>query len=445
MQPDSRTQSVNDNVQADDVPPLLSASAGLVIGAPPPLATGLPLPPERARQPWPMKHVFAILLSLCLGLFLADAIVSLADDSLFLLFDIHFLTAVRGIVFLFAVLMAIVIYGLMAITPMIPKRLFLPVTLFNPVAALAVIPCSIFCYSRLPQVSWAVSLCQVIFGLIILFCIQGGLNFHWPLVPRKRLGIRRFSWLNLSAFLLLNVFVMLPAAVAYLGVCAVLAVDHFSEGFLALRPGGVTVRVSDYLRNDGKRIQLVPMAHVGEADFYRKLSQSFPTNSVVLMEGVTDNSNLLTNKITYKRMANSLGLAEQHEEFKPVRAKLVMADVDVERFTTNTIGFLNLVMLIHAKGLNAETVPTLLQFSAPPHFEEQLMDDLLRKRNQHLLEMMWVRLLESDQIIVPWGVAHMPGIAEGIKGAGFRLGESREYTVIRFRSRSSEHPQPSGR
>jgi len=378
--------------------------------------------------------MFAILLSLCLGLFLADGVVSLVDDSLILQFDIHLLTVVRGIVFLFAVLIAIVIYSLMALTPMIPKRLFLPVTLFNPVAALVVIPFAIYFYGRLPQVSWVISFCQVIFGLIILCGVQGGFKLRWPLVPEKQLGAQRFSWLNLSGFLLANVFVALPAVIIYLAVCATLAVDHFSEGFLALRTGGMAVRMREYVRNDGKKVRLIPMVHVGEADFYQKISQSFPTNSMILMEGVTDDRNLLTNKPSYKRMANSLGLTEQREEFAPIRGEIVRADVDIAQFSTNTIGFLNLIMLIHSKGVNAETVLRLMQYSPPPHFEEQLIDDLLRKRNRHLVDEIQARLTESENLMVPWGAANMPGITEGIQASGFRLGESREYTVIRFRA-----------
>ena len=71
----------------------------------------------------------------------------------------------------------------------------------------------------------------------------------------------------------MNLLVVLPVALVYLAVCAALAVGHFSKGFLALRPGGFTVQVREYTRNDGKTIQLVPMAHIGEADFYQKLSQ----------------------------------------------------------------------------------------------------------------------------------------------------------------------------
>jgi hypothetical protein len=399
-------------------------------------------PPAPAGHSGSLRQLLAALLSICLGLFLADAIVSLVDDSLILLLDIRALTATRQIVWVLSILMALVVYGLMALTPLIPKCLFLPITLFNPLAMLLTVPIAIYFYARLQQFSWVVSFCQVMLGLGILCRVQDRFGFRWPLVAEKHLGSRCFSWLNLSGFLLVNLFALLPAVLVYLAVCASLAVDRFSEGFLALRPSGFTVQVRKYVRDDGKTVQLVPMAHIGEAAFYHKLSQSFPTNSVVLMEGITDSSNLLTNEISYQRMATSLGLAEQEKEFNPVQVELVMADVDVEQFTTNTIGLLNLAMLFHIRGVSAETVMKALQFSAPPHFEEQLVEDLLRKRNRHLLEELQHRLPQSDFIIVPWGAAHMPGIAEGVLASGFRLGETREYTVVRFhlhgnRSRST--------
>lgn len=410
----------------------LPASVPPVIGGTAPLADSPPLlPVQPSGKASPVRRMVAILLSLCLGLFLADAVVSLADDSLILFFDIHLLTLIRGMVFLFAVLIGLAIYGLMGLTPMIPKRLFLPVTLFNPLAGLAAIPCSIYLYSWIQQVGWMVSLCQVIFALGILRLVQGGFRIRWPLIAEQQLAARRFSWLNLSVFLLVNVFVFLPAVMVYLVLCAALAMGHFSEGFLTLRPAGLSVQVRKYARADGKTILLCPMSHVGEPGFYRKLSESFPTNSIILLEGVTDNRNLLTNGVSYKRTATSLGLAEQQKEFKPSRGKLVRADVDVEEFATNTIGFLNLAMLIHAKGVTAANVLKLMEY---PQFEEQLFDDLLRKRNRRLLEAVRSQLSQSDNIIVPWGAAHMPEVAGEIQKSGFRLEESREYVVIRFRS-----------
>jgi hypothetical protein len=208
-------------------------------------------------------------------------------------------------------------------------------------------------------------------------------------------------------------------------------VCHFSEGFVALRPGGLSVQARKYVR-EGKSVFLYPMAHVADQHFYRTISQSFPTNSIVLMEGVTDREHLLTNHITYKRMAATLGLSEQQKEFKPSEEQMERADVDVKEFSPNTIGFLNLVMRIHSQGLNAVTLMELMSFSPPPGFERELFDDLLRKRNRRLLNEVKTRLPETENIVVPWGAAHMPEIAREIQKDGFRLEESRDYTVIRF-------------
>jgi hypothetical protein len=125
-------------------------------------------------------------------------------------------------------------------------------------------------------------------------------------------------------------------------------------------------------------------------------------------------------------------LTEQKQEFKPANGELVRADVDVDRFSTNTIDFLNLVTLVHSQGLNPEILLKLVQYTPSADFEAQLFDDLLAKRNAHLLDEIHSHLMQSDNIMVPWGVAHMPGIAKEIQKSGFHLSETHEYRVIRF-------------
>ena len=73
--------------QVDSVPPLLPASEPPVIAAPAPLAAASP--PPLSVQPNRLRNLFALLLSLCLGLFLADAVVSLVENSLNLLFHLQ--------------------------------------------------------------------------------------------------------------------------------------------------------------------------------------------------------------------------------------------------------------------------------------------------------------------------------------------------------------------
>jgi len=385
-----------------------------------------------------MKNLVAILLSLCLALFLVDAVVSLLDDSLILFFGLHIFSLVRGLVAIFGALMALGVYGLIGLTPMVPKRLFLPIPLFHLALILVSFPFAIYCYGQLQQLAVGVSACQVIVGLGILYWSQGGFKLRWPLVPESRLGIRRFSWWNLSVFTLVNVFVLLPAVIVYFFFCAGMAVNHFSDGFMALHPGGITVQARKYVRSDGKAIQLFPMSHVADADFYEKVLQALPTNSIILMEGVTDEKNLLTNGISYERMADALGLAEQKKKFSPCTGEIVHADVDVDQFSPDTIACLNLVMLVHSKGLNPKNLQQLLQYSPSPQTVKLLVDDLLTRRNQHLADEIQSHLSQSENIIVPWGIAHMPGIAKEIEMSGFHLDETQEYMLIRFHS----HPGP---
>ena len=412
MSPDPNIPPANVQTSSDGAPPVLAPDS-----------------PSRVSS-W--RQVFAVLLSLCLALFLVDAVVSLLDDSLILFFGLHVFSFIREVVALLALFMGVAVYGLMGLTPVVPKRLFLPIPLYYLVVLLAMFPVMIYCFSRVQLFAWGFSAFQVVLALGILWRAQGGLRFRWPLVAVDRLGSRRFGWWNLSGFMLATLFGLLPGAIVYSYLCAALAVNHFSEGFMTLRPNGFSVQVRKYVRNDGKLIELFPMAHVADAGFYQQVAQTFPTNSVILMEGVTDRQNLLTNKLSYKRMAKSLGLSEQKVEFAPTRGEMVRADVDVAQFSTQTIDFLNLVTLFHAKGVNAATVLQLFQYSPPPDFEAGLFEDLLTKRNQHLMEEIQSHLSQVDNLMVPWGVAHMPGIAREIQKSGFRLDGSREYTVIRF-------------
>ncbi len=437
MLPEPQFASPDANRSSGSVPPPLPASQLSPIGAPPPVIAGpLPPPPITTSDASFLRRTLAILLSMGLGLFLADGFVSLADDSLVLFFDSHVLTLLRSVMGLPDLLFLILIYFLMGLTPMIPKRQFLPLTLFIPVATLALVPFAIYCSARLHLFVWGSSVCQVSLGLGVLWWMQSGLKFRWPLVAEPQLQGRRFRWGNSIGFVLVNVFALLPAVLIYLVVCAALAVNHFSDGFVALRPAGMTVQVRTYVRNDGKTVRLVPMSHVGEPEFYRTLSESFPTNSLILMEGVTDDQGLLTNKLTYQRMAKALGVTEQHEAFQP-RGELVSADVDIGIFSKSTLGFLNLVMRLHSNGVDLQTVLQLMQTSTARN-EAQLLEDLLGKRNEHLLGEIRSRLTAADYLIVPWGAAHMPEVARGIQKLGFHLEESQEYVAIRFRSAANK-------
>ena len=408
----------------------------------------MPLSPQIIRSPGhkPAKDVLnngsptatrafiTFLLNLALGLFLVEAGVSLLDDTLILGFGVNVLGFIRGLLFLLLVLISILIYLLSGVTPMIPKRFVVPIVIFTPIAQLAAIPFLIYHYDRVQQITWAISLCQFFFGLSMIFWVQGSFRIGWPLIRQGQLGKKAFSWLNLVGFVLVNVLALAPGFFLYSFVCGSLAVDHFSGGFLALRSDGLAIRAKTYVRNDHKTIQLIPMIHIGEADFYHQISKSFPTNSVVLLEGVTDDKNLIKHKLSYKRAARSLGLVEQQEEFEPQQGQLRQADVDVDQFSERTIVILNLVSLIHAEGWKLEPLLKLIHESEDSRLAQQLWDDLLTKRNANLLKQIEVELPSSDMIVVPWGAVHMRGIAEDIQKLGFNLADTQEYQIVHFRT-----------
>jgi hypothetical protein len=362
-----------------------------------------------------------------------DALISLVDDTIIVVSGQHALDVVRGLVFLPALVINFVVYVLMALTPMVPKRVFLPVALFNLLGILVVVPICIYDFRHFERVAWAISAAQVALGLAALRWAQGGWSLRWPVVPEDKVPERPFSWTNLVCFVAANVFVLLPGVVAYLVLCSSLAVDHFSGGFLALHRDGLAVCARTYAGPGGKTVQLVPMVHIGETNFYQQISESLPTNSLVLLEGVSDRKHLLDDKLSYKRLASSLGLTEQREVFGPGNAASRRADVDVDQFSKETLGFINTAIRFHSKGFTPDAFRELFEKSQSPELLNQLLDDLLTKRNEHLLSVMTNELARADCVVAPWGAAHMPGLARKIQSSGYHLVNSKEYYVFKFR------------
>ena len=409
-------------------------------GAPPPIIAAPP--PKLADKPSGGRKFLAFLLSLFLGLFVASGLFSVLDDSCVLMWGLHAFTVLSGIFTLFAMLMALLVYVLLGVIPAIPKRIVLPVLAFIALSLLATLPATIYFYKWILQYDLICSCAVVVFGLGLIFRLQRGRTAHWPLVAVEQLGTRPFRWRNLVVFLLLNIFVLLPVVVIYVGGCANLAVTRFSKGFVSFRPAGVILQARKYTRDDGKTILLFPMSHIAESDFYRNVAQSVSTNSVVLLEGVTDEKNLLPQGISYNRAAKALHLSEQHEDFNLKQGQLVRADVDVSAFSSNTLALLRIVMRMHTEGLNAYTLPALLEYTPTETDEEQLFDDLLVNRNAHLLQELRTRLTTSNDFIIPWGAAHMPGLAAGIQQDGFHLVGTRNFVSIRFGGKAGDGNDP---
>jgi len=158
-------------------------------GGAPPVITDL----EPAHKAPFWRQLVAFILNLCLGLFLAGGVVSLLDDSLVLLLGLHHLTAVNGLLGCLSYLTVVLVYGLMAVTPVVPKRVFLPVTLYIVLALLSVFPVLIYHREWLIQLDWVLSLGQALLGLGLLFRLNGGFKLRWPIVEPSQLGKRALA------------------------------------------------------------------------------------------------------------------------------------------------------------------------------------------------------------------------------------------------------------
>lgn len=390
-------------------------------------------PPAGVGGAGTARKQLAFFLSACLGLFVVDGVLSLGSATLSF-FDIPIPGEAEALVSLVgfsALAITFLTYLVMGLTPLVPKRFFLPITLFYPAGWLLMIPAAIYLRDQLLNVILVLSLIQVALGAGIVFLLKPGRTSRFELVPAGRLSGRIFCWRHSLLFVATSV-VMLAAALAYLGVCSSRAVDHFTDGFVSLRPHGLDVRIRKYTREDRKTIWLVPMVHIGHPKYYDALPKLLPAGGVVLKEGVTDRKKLLRHNISYARAATMLGLEEQRKSFE-LPGKAVAADLDVDQFSPGTIHMLNVVLLPHSKGFTSETVKMLSDYKHSDEDINQCWDDLLGKRNLNLLAEIADWLPKSETIIVPWGAAHMPGIASGIQEMGFRCTEEQGITAIPFR------------
>lgn len=151
-----------------------------------------PPPPPLPPKPDSLRATLAVLLSLYLALFLADAGISLIDDSLGWLLRMQPLQMVRSPLAALVLVLSLGVYLLIGLTPMVPKRLFLPLVAFTPVAFLVAVPVIIYHYDQLPLIAWVGSLAQVVVGLAVVYCTQRRFRPCWPWL-RKNTSPRRGS------------------------------------------------------------------------------------------------------------------------------------------------------------------------------------------------------------------------------------------------------------
>lgn len=367
-------------------------------------------------------------------------------------------TALRNLLAIVVIFMSVPVYLSLGIDRRLPKRIFLPLIVF---ILWSIISTWLFpALVGMRVYGLLMAALQVVIGMLPFFLNRNG-NERCLTMSPPQFAVPFFSLRNTVAFCAANVFVI-PVVLLLLTLTVSSAyMAHFTSGFVNLTPGGLTMTERIYTRGN-RTIRLAAMIHVGDKGYYDGIANSAePGRSIVLAEGVSDDEQLMRNRIDYGKVAGFLGLKSQEkllfrgrlideEEFEspgprtsgsnkqlqPEPPDIFRADMDISDFKPQTVLFLNAI------GERMQNSPSFLKgFLAlndwskkniTPEISTIIMDDILDRRNLCVLSRLDKALEHYDTVIIPWGALHMKGIEVDILKRGFVLQKERKRVSIDF-------------
>ena len=382
-------------------------------------------------------------------IFLFDSGLSLVDEVLAIYGSSYPLFSNGRLLVAFTVIaLSVVVYACLGIDRRLPKRVFLPMTLYITWCSVAMWPLSgVIDRASLPLIA---SVGQVAIGLLAMALLRGRV-----LLPREIFQQSSFSLRNTLGFIAIIVL-LTPVVLIYGGLAlASFYLEEQTAGFLRISPVGIYMAERSYNR-DAKEIRLAGMIHIGKEEYYENLAGSLSTEAtIILTEGVTDRQHLLENNFNYSKLAGVIGLSSQDKmqidgnlvdlddpgqmagggEEKP---DIAWADIDLSRFDPQTVEFLNAIgrTLFSGKPL----MEALTEYSVwanenmTPQRVAGIMADIIDKRNEAVIASLSKSLQHYDTIIIPWGAMHMPAIEAAILEQGFKPGAKKQRMSLDFRT-----------
>jgi hypothetical protein len=387
-------------------------------------------------------------------LFLVDAGLSLVDELLVAVSSpLPIFSGVRFFVAYLVIALSMVVYACLGIDRRLPKRVFLPLTIYVSWCTLALWPLSgVIARESLGVLS---SVGQLLIGGLVIVMLRGLGGHH--LLTREHFQTPLFSLRNTLGFTAINLL-LLPFALVYTGLAtASYYFEQQTAGFLRLSPVGIYMSERTY-HLDEKNVRLAGMMHIGREDYYEDLANSMPAaGTIILTEGVTDQDRLLESQLDYNKLADVIGLTSQEQmkidgnlidldDIDLISAKvgaqdkpdIARADIDLNRFDPKTIEFLNVLGRTILSG--KPWLEALAEYNV--WVDENMttegiagvMADILDKRNKVVIDSMIRSLVRYDTIIIPWGAMHMPAIEAAVVDRGFIPGDKRERLSLDFRT-----------
>ena len=391
------------------------------------------------------------LANLFLLLFLATAIFGIADELLHRFIGLHLLTDLPQLFWLASIAVGTIVYFGFGFNRHLPKTVLIPLFLWLFWSLINYWPVENIAgnYFKLYTSSG-----QLLLGLAVLKLNQQR-NHKSLLLVRSQFSGASFSGRNLFHFSLISLLVV-PVALLLISYSFVgNLIKTNTAGFVQLKPNGLYMTERIYQQRD-KQIWLVGMIHLGEEEFYDDLTASIPGHrTLILAEGVSDKGNRLTERFSYGKIANLLGLTTQEKinfpgilievaeldenrEASQDLPDILRADIDLQQFDSHTLEVLNALAKYLLNGESLVTGYVAFNRWAEKHLNpdsnEIIMTDLITKRNQSVLGYLPKALNRYDTVIIPWGAMHMQGIEQAVVAKGFQLKKSQTRQSINFLS-----------
>jgi hypothetical protein len=276
--------------------------------------------------------------------------------------------------------------------------------------------------------------------------IPEGTNASFLFIPNDFCHFR-FSLLKTLAATVAH-FVILPAVyLIALAYGSVWMVNTASAGFIRINETGVFFQARTYRLND-KNIHLLPTVHLANPAFYKRVTSVIPSLSpdttLVLPEGVTDRTGVLKNPLDYSGIAEATGLSAQPRSLpEKMGPRSLHIDADVSDFSPQVKDALNRFTRGMSKAIQQDLAGALEDLAAmDSNVQELFWKDILELRNQRVLSGIDAATGRSDatklegtieNIIVPWGAAHMPGIERGLLERKATLEQHHDIELVRWK------------
>lgn len=363
-------------------------------------------------------------------LFLFDGAISLMDDVAALAFGSTTLHTLRGLFAFPPFVLSFPLYLLAGSMPGFPKRIVLPMTLFQ-------IWCGIFLALPLPiylgmkKTNLLVSSIQLFMSIIAFIYLHQTTKKKTWFYAEPDFNRLVFGWKRMFGFVGANIIVVVPFLTIYLAACVALGASHLSRGFILMDTDGISVEARTYT-HQGRNLYLLPTFHVAESTFYRALIESLPeSNTAVLLEGVTDNHQLIQTWLNYRQLAHKFGLEAQDNRIFSTPHVVKQCDVDTSYFSSETRSFLNAAGRSMQRWSSGNRLTALTESILSPRPDPKLLwQDLIEMRNHRLLSCMNQYIQEYDNLLIPWGAAHMPGLEKEILKWGATLTSRKRVRVL---------------